>query len=598
MNTPFQTPLSRGRRLLHQAAGWLGLARRREVPVFYHPAYRLPLAGLEASMGVEPRRADFVIWYLLQSGAISASQLRTPQRVTYADLARVHTASLIDSLGRPETLGSIYAVDPSDVPVDETLNTVRLACGGTLGAAKAALEIRGPSVNLLGGFHHAGPDKIYGMCPVNDIAVSLAALRSEGFSGKAAVIDLDAHPPDGTAACFQGDPQVWIGSLSGSHWAPLLGVDETVLRANCSDGEYLEALLALLTRMPTPSLAFVIAGGDVLAGDSLGKLGLSLDGVRRRDLILAEVLEGFPSVWLPGGGYHRHAWKALAGTVCALTSRSRKPIPEHFDPLSARYAQIWQSFGRERPGEALSFSSEDVEETLHLAANERPLLLGYFTAERLEMMLHHCGILEHLQRLGYSHFRVEVDAASPGDRMRLFGESEGARHPLMEAVLEKRRVAGLDVLYVHWLTLRNPRAQFNDHRPQLPGQEMPGLGLAREAEETLDRMARQLGLQGVVYRPAWYHMAYAARHRFRFIDPRRQGRFEAVLRDLGKVPLREATLAFAQNRVRMNGAPYAWEADEMICWPGEHPEDRRAIEAERARVWFTLIATPASQNIT
>jgi len=138
------------------------------------------------------------------------------------------------------------------------------------------------------------------------------------------------------------------------------------------------------------------------------------------------------------------------------------------------------------------------------------------------------------------------------------------------------------------MTLRNPKAQFSDCRPQLPGQETPGLGLAREAGETLIRIARRVGLNAVVFRPAWYHMAYAARYHFRYIDPRRQGRFEAILRDLGKLPLREVTLAFAQGRVLMNGVAYTWEADEMANWLGQHREDRKGVEAEKARVHFAL----------
>lgn len=580
------------RRMVGDFVDRLGLRFRREVPVFYDPAYRLPFASFEATVGVEPRRADFVAWYLLEKRVISATDVRAPRRAIYADLARVHTPALLESLGRRETLASIYAVDASDVPVDETLNTVRLACGGTLDAAREALRAHGPAVNLLGGFHHAAPGRAAGMCPVNDMAIAVAALRSEGFRGQVVVIDLDAHPPDGTAECFRGDPTVWIGSLSGSRWDGLAGVDETVLPEGCPDATYLDALAALLGRMPArPALAFVIAGGDVLARDRFGRLGLSLDGARRRDLAVAAALEGVPSVWLPGGGYHRDAWKILAGTILALARRTLEPVPAAYDPLRARYKQVWQSFGPPRHSGEFSLTSEDLEDSLRLGRADRYLLLGHYTAEGIEFALHHTGILGHLQRLGFGHFKVEVDEASPGDRMRLFGESEGVRHLLMECVLERREIDGAETLYIHWLTLRNPKASFSEKRPQLPGQELPGLGLAREAGEMLARVARELSLAGVSFRPAWYHMAYAARYHFKYVDPVRQGRFEAFQRDLGHLPLREATLAFAQGRVRLNAEPYPWDPQEMVYWLGHHhPEDRKAVEAEKARVRFTVAA--------
>src|SRR3989441_2002447 len=79
------------------------------------------------------------------------------------------------------------------------------------------------------------------------------------------------------------------------------------------DAEYLGALDALLGRMPEAGLAFVLAGGDVLAGDALGRLALSLDGARERDLRGADALFRVPRVWLPAGGYGPDAWKLLAG---------------------------------------------------------------------------------------------------------------------------------------------------------------------------------------------------------------------------------------------------------------------------------------------
>ena len=100
-----------------------------------------------------------------------------------------------------------------------------------------------------------------------------------------------------------------------------------------------------------------------------------------------------------------------------------------------------------------------------------------------------------------------------------------------------------------------------------------------------------LGLAGVGFIPAWYHTAYAARHRFQFVDPARQGRFEALVRDLAATPLRVATQLLADGAVRLDGAPYVWEAAEMLSLVGEAPwpPDRAAaVEAELERVHFTL----------
>lgn len=570
---------------------------RRDLPVWHAPEYRLPIAGVEASVGIEPRRADLAVWALLDQRALPARSVRAPRRITYEDLDRVHTLEHLDSLGRPETLGRIFGVDPSEIPVDELMNSVLLACGGTLEAAREALRRRGPALNLQGGFHHAAPDAAGGLCAVNDVAVAVAALRADGFLGRVAVLDLDAHPPDGIAACLEQDPSAWIGSLSGSDWGRLPGVDETVLPEGSGDGAYLSALAALLGRMPRSALTFVLAGGDVLAGDRFGRLGLSLAGARRRDLDLARAVADTASVWLPAGGYHPDAWRVLAGTGLALALRSEAALPARYDPLTARFAGISAELLASELGET-EFTAADLEEALGLGPRRQRLLLGYYTAVGLEHALYRYGVLEHLRRLGYARFRVAIDRSSLGERMRLFGrdaDADSPEHLLIELVLERTRAQGAEVLFVHWMCLRHPRARFNDRRPRLPGQEVPGLGLARELGELLALVARRLALAAVVFRPSHFHVAFGARHNFAFVDAARQGRFEALLRDLAPLSLREATTAITEGRVLLDGAPYAWEADEMAFWlkPPAAPDRAREVERERERCHFAL-APPAT----
>ncbi len=320
-------------RLQSRARRWL---TGRHVPVFYHPAYRLPFASIEASTGSEPRRADMALGWLMQHGVVLPADLRKPTRIRYEDLARVHSSELLESLEDPLTLGRVFAVDPSDFVVDEVVQMVRIACGATLEAARASLSRRTATLNLLGGFHHAGPARGGGFCPVNDIAVAISAIRAEGFSKSVVVLDLDAHPPDGTAECLRGDDRIWIGSISCADWGKLEGVDETVLPAGTDDRSYLDTLRELLIRMPSAALGFVLAGGDVLAGDRFGTFGLTLDGARRRDLMVAAALGDTPSVWLPAGGYTPNAWKVLAGSALVLDRQSLAPIPIDADPVTSR----------------------------------------------------------------------------------------------------------------------------------------------------------------------------------------------------------------------------------------------------------------------
>ncbi len=563
----------------------------RNLAVWYAPEYRWPMSALEARTGFEPRRADFAIWFLLERRVLRRRNLRTPRRAEYHEMARVHTPDLLESLGMPQTLARVFSLDAGDVPVDETMRTVRLACGATIDAAREMLSEVNPrklgrrALNLLGGFHHARPDVAGGFCPVNDVAVAVAAVRAEGFEGRVLVIDLDAHPPDGIAACLARDPSYWIGSISGSRWVSLQNVDETVLPERARDEVYLAALDELLGRMPEGELAFVIAGGDVLAGDPIGCLGLTLEGCRERDLRVADALFRVPSVWLPAGGYTQDGWKVLAGTGLALGIRSRTPVPEHYDPLVAKFSAIARSLVPEDLG-VPGAEMDDIAEQLGIPTPRRDLLLGFYSEEGLEHALERYGVLAQLRRMSYGPFRGEIRDAGVGQSARLLDVPSG--EALIETVLERREVAGGRMLYVHWLALRNPHVRFSPERPQLPGQQVPGLGLAREIAEMLVQMAARLGLEGLAFRPAAYHLAFRGRETMRFVDPARQGRFEALIERLKELPLTEATRAVEEGRVLLDGAPYQWEADEMVKWIEPRPDDRIAIEAARAAARFSL----------
>ncbi|MDP2311495.1 MAG: histone deacetylase [Pseudomonadota bacterium] len=567
---------------------------RGPLPTWHHPDYRWPLASIEARTGAEPRRADYVAWHLVASGALRPRDLKCPPLVSWQDLSRAHEDSLLRSLNDPVTLARIYGTDPSEIMVDEVLRTVRLACGGTLEAARTALAEGRPTINLLGGFHHAHPDRAGGSCAVNDIAVAVAALRESGFDERVVVIDLDAHPPDGTAACLARDRAAWIGSISGSDWIALPGVDETVLPPGCGDGIYLETLDALLARRPDAGLAFVLAGGDVLKGDRMGRLGLTLGGALERDARVLAALGRTPSVWLPAGGYHGDAWRVFAGTASLLATGRKETVPKGPDPLRGQFAGIAAGLDAKKLGDEDWITAADIEGSLGGRETE-PRLLGHYTATGIEYAMYRYGVLTQLQRLGYHNVRIAIDRGEIGDRLRMFGTAGGLEHLLGETVLTRDRVDGKPVLLIHWMTLRNPRALFSATRPRLRGQEVPGLGMAREAGEMLGRIAARLGLQGVAFRPMHLHSAFTARHDFYFVDPGRQARFEGLLRDAKGRSLPVIDAALEEGRVLLDGQAYKWEPDVMVCWLDAPRPDPAAVARVRdtVRFRFTESGSPA-----
>jgi acetoin utilization deacetylase AcuC-like enzyme len=193
----------------------------------------------------------------------------------------------------------------SECLVRRTLASV----GGTLAAARDALQC-GLGGNLAGGTHHAFRNEGAGFCVFNDIAVAILALRSEGLAARAAVIDLDVHQGDGTAAIFEQDADVLTFSMHGANNFPFrkqrsqLDVE---LPDGTGDAEYLKRLkeaIPIVARF-RPNLAIYQSGVDALEGDRLGRLSLSPAGLIARDEAVFRFTKenGIPVAITLGGGY-------------------------------------------------------------------------------------------------------------------------------------------------------------------------------------------------------------------------------------------------------------------------------------------------------
>jgi acetoin utilization deacetylase AcuC-like enzyme len=181
--------------------------------------------------------------------------------------------------------------------------------GGTLAAAVEALE-HGWSGSLAGGTHHADRSTGAGFCVFNDLAVAILDLRARGRLRKAAVIDLDVHQGDGTAAIFAEDPETLTFSIHGRNNFPFRkrrSVIDVDLEDGTGDEAYLAVLESWLPRVLdfAPDLVLYQAGVDGLETDRLGRLGLSIQGLTARDCAVAGICHArrAPLAITLGGGY-------------------------------------------------------------------------------------------------------------------------------------------------------------------------------------------------------------------------------------------------------------------------------------------------------
>lgn len=289
-------------------AGWSrppGPSAPRGLPVVWSPHY-----AVDIGIHVYPTTKYRLIRdRIVAEGIVEPGDIEEPQPATRGMLERVHDPDYLDRI-EAHALSRLER-QRLEVPFSAELREAMvLCCGGTFRTGERALE-RGVAVHLGGGFHHAFAGHGEGFCLLNDVAVAARALLDRGRVERVAVVDLDVHHGNGTAAIFADDPAVFTFSMHQERnypaWKPPGDLD-IGLEDGTGDQEYLaileETLPTLLDRH-RPEVVFYLAGADPYHRDQLGGLGLTLEGLRLRDRIVFRRCReaGVPVAVTLAGGY-------------------------------------------------------------------------------------------------------------------------------------------------------------------------------------------------------------------------------------------------------------------------------------------------------
>jgi acetoin utilization deacetylase AcuC-like enzyme len=274
--------------------------------IFYSDHYVLPLPS--------GHRFPMAKYALLRKRVVEAglgSALIEPRAATDAEILLAHDGAYFARVAN----GALSAAELRRIGfpwTEQAVERSRRSSGATLQACRAALE-DGTAVNLAGGTHHAFRDRGEGYCLLNDSAIAALAMQAQGCARRVAVIDCDVHQGNGTAAIFAHEPTVFTFSIHGANNFPFTKEAsdlDIALPDGTRDEAYLEALqqgLETALERARPDLAIYLAGADPYEDDCLGRLALSRDGLRRRDLFVLEALahQGIPVAVTMAGGYAR-----------------------------------------------------------------------------------------------------------------------------------------------------------------------------------------------------------------------------------------------------------------------------------------------------
>ena len=216
----------------------------------------------------------------------------------------------------------------------------RRSVGGTIAAARAALKMAWRRISRAGRIIRSAIAVKATACSTTSPWPSRVLMR-DGAIARALVVDLDVHQGNGTAAIFHDEPAVFTFSMHGANNFPFRKETsdlDVALPDGVGDDEYLALLaqhLPSIVEAHRPDLVFYVAGADPYEGDRLGRLKLTMDGLRARDALVFDTCRaaGLPVALSMAGGY-----AADVEATVAIHASTIREAARHAQPRAATAA--------------------------------------------------------------------------------------------------------------------------------------------------------------------------------------------------------------------------------------------------------------------
>jgi len=275
--------------------------------IAYHRAFTHPLPEKHK---FPMKKYVLLAEQLVESGIFEDKDFFEPELCSESHILAVHKESYWQRLSRLQL--EEKEIRKTGFPMtDSLIERERLIMEGSRKAAENACKNKSVTFNIAGGTHHSFSDKGEGFCLLNDIAISLKDIIHSGFVKRALSLDLDVHQGNGTAEIFNADDSVFTFSMHAKNNYPVKKEKSDLdieLHDGIDDDAYFMLLENNLKRVLDdfqPEFIFYQSGVDVLKTDKFGRLGLTIEGCKRRDeLVFSEAKKaGIGVVCAMGGGY-------------------------------------------------------------------------------------------------------------------------------------------------------------------------------------------------------------------------------------------------------------------------------------------------------
>lgn len=278
------------------------------IPIAFDPIYVLPLPE---NHRFPMEKYDLLPKQLVHEGTCDPEDFFSPQAVDDQIVKVIHQKEYVERLKHMKL--DLSEVRKIGFPISQQLvEREFIIAGGTIEGALKSLK-SGISFNIAGGTHHAHSSHGEAFCMLNDQAISARYLLDHQHAKKVLIIDLDVHQGNGTAEIFKKEERVFTFSMHGKKNYPFKKENsdwDIALEDDTGDELYLNLLNDTLPRLferADPDFVFYLSGVDVVDTDRLGRLGLSIEGCKKRDEQVLKFCHkrSLPAQCSMGGGYSK-----------------------------------------------------------------------------------------------------------------------------------------------------------------------------------------------------------------------------------------------------------------------------------------------------
>ena len=207
-------------------------------------------------------------------------------------------------------------------------------------------------------------------------------------------------------------------------------------------------------------------------------------------------------------------------------------------------------------------------------AADSGLFVDFYTPAGLRRAITRYGLHEKLVEQGLGDWELVV-TREDAFRHRMEVVINGGTTRVMDLRLHLSRVAmpgaeeSVDVVFVDWLLMQNPRRSFSVDRPRLPGQQHPGTGLGRAVHNLLLILCRRIQREALLSVPEYWHLARIYQSGgYVPLSPSLARDMDDITRAGEKAGLSLCLTAWAVERgcvVLPDGAAYSWHPSELLA---------------------------------